>query len=136
MYSYGPPHMAEQKQDNQLKHTFSSYVRIRNVALKTCQRQWTIGKSGERGSGISVLTARHDDDDNWPWQNSLAITERHAATSFTHGSTSLMVSHMSNPLQWHTHMVRDSTKLAAMTDLSRLHGRTHGYQPCGQRAIS
>ena len=24
---------------------------------------WTIGKSGERGSGISVLPARHDDDD-------------------------------------------------------------------------
>ncbi len=28
MYSYGPPHMAVQKQDNQLEHTFSSYVRI------------------------------------------------------------------------------------------------------------
>ena len=25
---------------------------------------WTIGKSGERGSGISVLAARHDDDDD------------------------------------------------------------------------
>ena len=31
MYYYGPPHMAEQKQDNQLEHTFSSYVRIRDV---------------------------------------------------------------------------------------------------------
>ena len=39
MYSYGPPHMARQKQDDQLEHTFSSYVRIRDVALKTCQRQ-------------------------------------------------------------------------------------------------
>ena len=29
---------------------------------KTCQRRWTIGRSGERGSGISVLAARHDDD--------------------------------------------------------------------------
>ena len=29
---------------------------------RTCQRQWTIGWSGERGSGISVLAARHDDD--------------------------------------------------------------------------
>ena len=48
MYPYGPPHMAGLKQDNQLKHTFSSYVRI----------------SGERGSGISVLVARQDDDDN------------------------------------------------------------------------
>ena len=62
MYSYGPPHMTGQKQDDQHKHTHSSYVRIRNVALKTCQRRWTIGKSGERGSGISVLVARQDDD--------------------------------------------------------------------------
>ena len=35
-----------------------------NVALKTCQRRWTIGKSGERGSGISMLVAWHDDDDD------------------------------------------------------------------------
>ena len=26
--------------------------------------RWTIGKSGERGSGISVLPVRHDDDDD------------------------------------------------------------------------
>ena len=58
MYSYGPPHTAGQKQDDQLEHTFSSYVRIRDVLLKTYQRRWTIGRSGERGSGISVL-ARH-----------------------------------------------------------------------------
>ena len=63
MYSYGSPHMAAQKQDDQLEHTYSSYVRIRDVALKTCQRRWTIGRSGERGSGISVLAARHDDDE-------------------------------------------------------------------------
>ena len=56
--------LAEQKQDGQLKHTYSSSVRIWDVALKTCQRQWMIGRSGERGSGISVLTARHDDDDD------------------------------------------------------------------------
>ena len=56
--------MAEQKQDDQLEHTNSSYVRIQDVALKTGQRRWTIGRSGERGSGISVLTARHDDDDD------------------------------------------------------------------------
>ena len=64
MYSYGPPHMAGQKQDDQLEDTFSSYARIRDVALKTCQRRWTIGRSGERGSGISVLVARYDDDDD------------------------------------------------------------------------
>ena len=57
------PHMSGQKQDVQLKHTYNSYVRIRDIALKTCQRQWTIGRSGERGSGISALAARHDDDD-------------------------------------------------------------------------
>ena len=28
-----------QKQDDQLEHTYSSYVRIRDVALKTCQRR-------------------------------------------------------------------------------------------------
>ena len=55
MYSYGPPHMAVQKQDDQLEHTFSSSVRRRNVALKTCQRRWTMGRSGERRSGIFVL---------------------------------------------------------------------------------
>ena len=62
MYSYGPAYMAEQKQDDQLEHTKNSYVRIRDVALKTSQRRWTIGRSGERGSGISVLPTRNDDD--------------------------------------------------------------------------
>ena len=28
------------------------------------RRRWMIGRSGERGSGISVLAARHDDDDD------------------------------------------------------------------------
>ena len=63
MYSYGPPHMAVQKQDDQHEHKFSNYVRIQDVVQKTCLRRWTVGKSGERGSGISVLPARHDDDD-------------------------------------------------------------------------
>ena len=65
MYSYGPPHMAELKQDDQRKHTHNSYVRIRDVVLKTCRRCWTIGRSGERGSGISMLAALHNDDDDW-----------------------------------------------------------------------
>ena len=55
MYSYGSPHMAAQKQDDQHERTFSSYVRIRDVVLKTYLGRWTIGRSGERGSGISVL---------------------------------------------------------------------------------
>ena len=62
MYSYGPPHMTKQKQDAQLEHTHGSYVRLRDVALKTCQKRWMMGRSGERGSRISVLVARHDDD--------------------------------------------------------------------------
>ena len=63
MYSYGSPHMAAQKQDDQLERTFISYVRIQVVVLKTYLGRWTIGRSGERGSGISVLPARYDDDD-------------------------------------------------------------------------
>ena len=60
MYSCGPPHMAKQKQDDQLEHTYSSYVMIRDVTLKTCtdksinicQRRWMIGRRQvwERGS--------------------------------------------------------------------------------------
>ena len=45
--------------------TYSISVRIRDVALKTCQRRWTIERSGDRGSGISMLAARHDDDEWW-----------------------------------------------------------------------
>ena len=65
MYSYGSPHTAAQKQDDQHERTFSSCVRIQDVVLKTCLGRWTIGRSGERGSGISVLPARYDDDDEF-----------------------------------------------------------------------
>ena len=56
--------MAKQKQDDQLEHTYNSYVRIRDVGLKTGQKRWTIKRSGERGSGIFVLAAQHDNDDD------------------------------------------------------------------------
>ena len=62
MYSYWPPQMAGKKQHGQLEHTFSSFVRTRDVALRTYRRRCAIGRSGERGSGISVLVKRHDDD--------------------------------------------------------------------------
>ena len=52
------------KQDDQLEHIYTSYVRIRDVAQNTCQRRWTVGRSDERGSEISVQAARHDDDDD------------------------------------------------------------------------
>ena len=45
--------MAEQKQDDLLEHTYSSYVLRRDVNL---------GKSDVRGSGISMLAADDDDD--------------------------------------------------------------------------
>ena len=64
MYSYGSPHTAAQKQDDQHERTFSSYVRIQVVVLKTYLGRWTIGRSGERGSGISVLPAWYDYDDD------------------------------------------------------------------------
>ena len=67
------PHMAKQKQDDQHEHTFRNCVRIRDVVQMTCQRWWTIGRSGERGSGISVLPARHDDDDYTLWMIYLYI---------------------------------------------------------------
>ena len=49
--------MDEQRQDDQLKPTYSSSVPIRDVILKTCRKQWMIGKGGERGSEISMLIA-------------------------------------------------------------------------------
>ena len=73
MYFYGPPHMAEQKQDDQLEDTYCSNVRIRDVALKTRQRRWTIERNGEKGSGISVLAALHDDNDDDMYEEDLAL---------------------------------------------------------------
>ena len=63
MYPCGPPHGDKQRQDVQLEHTYSSSVQILDVAQKTCQKQWTIGRVGKRGSEISVLIAWHDDED-------------------------------------------------------------------------
>ena len=40
-----------------LEPSYSSSMLIRDVALKICRKQWTIGRCGERGSGISVLIA-------------------------------------------------------------------------------
>ena len=63
MNSCGSLHMDEQRQDDQLEPTYNSSVPIQDVALKTYQKRWTIEKSGVRGSGISLLMPRHDDDD-------------------------------------------------------------------------
>ncbi len=54
--------MDKQRQDDQLEPTYSSSVPIRDVALKTYRKQWTIGRGGERESGISMMIAQYDDD--------------------------------------------------------------------------
>ena len=46
----------------ELFHSKATVKRIRDFIL--FRRVWTIGRSGERGSGISMLAARHDDDDD------------------------------------------------------------------------
>ena len=43
------------KQGDQLESTYNGYVRIQAVAQRTCRKWWTIGRSGGRGSGISML---------------------------------------------------------------------------------
>ena len=62
MYSNGPLHMDEQRQDDQLEPTYSNFVPIGDVALKTCWKQLTIENGGEKGSGIFGLIERHEDD--------------------------------------------------------------------------
>ena len=39
IFSNGPPRMAEQKQSDLVEPTYSSSVRIRDVALRTCQKR-------------------------------------------------------------------------------------------------
>ena len=56
--------MDKQRQDDQLEPIYNSSVPIQDVALMTNQEQWKIEKTCGRGSGRSVLVARHDDHDN------------------------------------------------------------------------
>ena len=60
MYSCGPLHTDEQWLGHRLELIYHSSVLIQDVADKT---SLTIETSGERGSGKSVLVARHDVDD-------------------------------------------------------------------------
>ena len=55
--------MAAQKQDDQHERTFSSYVRIRDVVLKTYLGRWTIGVARE-GQGYPCYQRDDDDDDD------------------------------------------------------------------------
>ena len=52
------------RQDDLLEPIYNISVPIQDVNLKTYRKQWTIGRGGKRGSGISVLIARRDDDDD------------------------------------------------------------------------
>ena len=56
--------MDDQRQDDELEPTYNSSMPMQDVALKTCRKQWTIEKGRKKGSKISVLMARHDDDDD------------------------------------------------------------------------
>ena len=55
--------MDGQRQDDQLEPTYNSSVPIQNVAMKTYQERWMTEKGSGRGSGRSMLAARHDCDD-------------------------------------------------------------------------
>ena len=60
MYSCGPLRMVEQKQGRPAR----TYIQpLQDVALKTCRKQWTIEKGGEKESGRSVLMERHNDNE-------------------------------------------------------------------------
>ena len=56
--------MDRQRLDDPLEPIYNSSVSIQDVAWKTSRKQWTVEIGGERGSGISMQTARHDDDDD------------------------------------------------------------------------
>ncbi len=56
--------MDEQRKEDQLELIYNSSVPIQDVAWKTSRERWTIETGGERGSGRSMLAARHDDDDD------------------------------------------------------------------------
>ena len=98
MYSCGPPHMDVQEWDDQHELTYSSYVRTRDVALKTCRRRWMIGRNGERRSGISAQAARHDDDDIYTRQN-LALNDLQRLICYKNQPTRTLIGWSLTPLQ-------------------------------------
>ena len=73
MYSSGPLHMDEQRQDVQFEPTYSTSVPIRDVTLSISRKQWTIGRCDERWSGISMLVAWHDNDDDDKLKNPIGL---------------------------------------------------------------
>ena len=59
MYSCRPLHTDKQR----LEPTHSTSVSVRDVSLKTYRKRWTIEECGERGSGVSAMVARRNDED-------------------------------------------------------------------------
>ena len=58
------PSHARAKAGRPARTYIHSSVPIRDVTLRICRKQWTIGRRGERGSILSVLIAQDDDDDD------------------------------------------------------------------------
>ena len=54
--------MSGQRPDDQLEPTYKISVPIKDVALKTYRKRWTIEKGVGKGSGRSALLVEHDDD--------------------------------------------------------------------------
>ena len=63
-FSYEPLHTDLKVLDDQLELIYKSSVQTQDVVYKTNRKRWTIETNGEKESGKSMLTARHDDDDN------------------------------------------------------------------------
>ena len=61
MYSHGTPHMTGQKQDDQLEHTYTQQL-CEDTGCSSEDLPKAMNDREKRGSGISVLAARHDDD--------------------------------------------------------------------------
>ena len=58
--------MDEQRQDDQLQPIYNSSVPIRGCNTKDLPEAMDDREGGKRESGIPVLMAWHDDDDDYP----------------------------------------------------------------------
>ena len=64
MYTYEPPHMAEQKQDEQLGTYIQQLCEDTGCSPRHLPEPMNDRECDERVSGISVLAARHDEEDD------------------------------------------------------------------------
>ena len=49
--------MDKQREDDCLEPTYNSSVLVKDVALRTSRKQWTIEMGDRKGTGISMLEA-------------------------------------------------------------------------------